>query len=916
MLRLSRLVLSFVVGAALVPALGACGDDTKPGGTGDTKADVADDTTSVDGQIDTTETDTGEAPDTFVPVDTSDPVDTTPQPPTFVEIVAPLTGATQRGSVPVKLIAVGRDELLVDTVAVKVNNITVFQDTKLPTEFVLDTRQYGPGPITIFATAQAGFQQGSHTVVVYPDNPPIVYEVVTPQERTVKNGQVVSIVAKITGPPELEVTADFSALDSDFQPGLETAYPIGGGTYAISYVLSTANQRRDGTYAIPISAKAASWDVAYSQLTVTLQNQPSNPVTVRGGIFVPGSLPQPTAGFAITAPALTSGSTYIVTGGTAALDADFSSYAKLGDIVGLIVGLEGHAGYFQVPIAETTGTEALSIFLRAYASFETSPTVLPVRVAARDAYGRISPYGSYLFNVAPVGTGDIQVSVAWDTPSDVDLHVIDPFGCEIYYGNKTGCASNGELDLDSNAGCGIDNVNNENVFWPPGEAPIGTYTVGVDWWSDCDDQEANYVVTINACGKVQTYEGHFAPGTSDGGGEGFTHTIATFSNAVCQSTIRGRVRYEDRTFDATGFGGLSWTPVRNAVVELRRLSNAEVLGTAATDRNGDYELQFSNDGPPGLVIVVKAQTNTEEGLRDIKVLNHPKFKKLYEVSSPPIVFSPGQEVAVQDVDISVDLNAGAFNVFDVLQRGYDLVRRMTGDDLGLLIAFWATGTDTTETFYCSKHLYDEGVCTDLNTVSVQGKDTDRDEYDDMVILKEFFRFAVDRLSKHDHPGGDIDGTRDTPARSWLEGLTTFFANDVLATRFFVNSRPFGVYLIDDLEGMESPFAFKTADETQSGPLSAPLVAALLWDLADPPDNEIFDNVVKLQNGIYDVLFHYFPSERYVDRGAPGVDLVDFLDGWFCRGWKNRAEVEALLAQRGFTYDFGGPTGCDQDLPVP
>ena len=36
----------------------------------------------------------------------------------------------------------------------------------------------------------------------------------------------------------------------------------------------------------------------------------------------------------------------------------------------------------------------------------------------------------------------------------------------------------------------------------------------------------------------------------------------------------------------------------------------------------------------------------------------------------------------------------------------------------------ATGTDTTETFYCSKHLYDEGVCTDLNTVSVQGKDTD------------------------------------------------------------------------------------------------------------------------------------------------------------------------------------------------
>ncbi|PKP96574.1 MAG: hypothetical protein CVT74_16645, partial [Alphaproteobacteria bacterium HGW-Alphaproteobacteria-13] len=159
-------------------------------------------------------------------------------------------------------------------------------------------------------------------------------------------------------------------------------------------------------------------------------------------------------------------------------------------------------------------------------------------------------------------------------------------------------------------------------------------------------------------------------------------------------------------------------------------------------------------------------------------------------------------MVVQDIDITVDLNAGAFNVFDVLQRGYDLVRRKTGEDLGGLIAFWATGTDTTDTFYCSKLLYDEGVCTDLSTVSVQGKESDRDEYDDMVILRELFRFAVDRLSVHDHPGGEVDGTRDIPARAWMEGLATFFADDVLSTRFFVDSRPYGVYLVSDLEGAE------------------------------------------------------------------------------------------------------------------
>ena len=894
----------------LALALGACGssttgtaDGTGDTGGGDTATDTAD---NVD-----TSADTGPE-DTRVPTDTVEPVDTTPATPTLVEIIAPLGASTVHDSVPVKLVAVGRDELKVDAVSVKVNGVTVFQDTKLPTEFVLDTREYGPGPITILAQAQFGFQQGSHQVVVTPDNPPIAYQAVTPQDRVVKNGQVISITAKLTGPPELDIHADFSAIDSNYAPGSETAYPIGGGTYAISYVVATDNTRRDATYTIPITASAADWNVVYNQMTLTLQNEPSNPITVRGGIFVDASLPQPTPGWAAAAPTLTSGSSYVVTGGSAAMDVDFSAYAGMNDIVGLIVGLEGNAGYFQVPLSGSTGQEALSVFLRAYASYESPPPLLPIRVAMRDVFGRISPYGAVLYTVVPVGSGDIQVSVSWDTETDVDLHVIDPYGCEIYYGKKTGCASGGELDLDSNAGCGIDHVNNENIYWPPGQAPVGTYTVGVDFWSDCDNQPANYVVTINACGKVETYEGHFNAGTSDGGGIGFTHLITTFSNAVCQSTIRGRVRYEDRTFDHGGFGARTWNPVRNSLVELRRLSNGEVLGTAATDRAGNYEIQFTNDGPPGLVIVVKTQTDAAEGLRDIKVQNHPKFKKLYEVSSPPIVFNPGQEVLVQDIDITVDLNAGAFNIFDVLQRGYDLVRRMTGKDLGLLIGFWATGTDTTDTFYCSKFLYDGGVCTDLSTVSVQGKESDRDEYDDMVILKEFFRFAVDRLSKHDHPGGTIDDTRDVPARSWMEGLTTFFADDVLNSRFFVDSRPFGVYLVDDIEAAASPFAFKTSDDAMSADLSAMLVSALLWDLSDGPDNEVFDNVIKLQNGVYDTIFHYFPSSKYVDRGAPGVDLVDFLDGWFCRGWGHRTEIEALLAERDFNYDFGGPTGCDQE----
>jgi len=77
----------------------------------------------------------------------------------------------------------------------------------------------------------------------------------------------------------------------------------------------------------------------------------------------------------------------------------------------------------------------------------------------------------------------VQVNVTWNTATDVDLHVVDPRNEEIYYGH-TQSASGGSLDVDSNAGCAIDNKNSENVQWGS-TAPNGTYTVRVDYWSAC-----------------------------------------------------------------------------------------------------------------------------------------------------------------------------------------------------------------------------------------------------------------------------------------------------------------------------------------------------------------------------------------------------------------------------------------------
>src|SRR5581483_3450251 len=83
-----------------------------------------------------------------------------------------------------------------------------------------------------------------------------------------------------------------------------------------------------------------------------------------------------------------------------------------------------------------------------------------------------------------VGTGDVRVTLIWDTTDDLDLHVIDPSNAEIYYGNRNS-ASGGALDVDSNAGCGTPQPHPvENIFWA-NTAPAGTYTVKVDYFKFC-----------------------------------------------------------------------------------------------------------------------------------------------------------------------------------------------------------------------------------------------------------------------------------------------------------------------------------------------------------------------------------------------------------------------------------------------
>ncbi len=180
-------------------------------------------------------------------------------------------------------------------------------------------------------------------------------------------------------------------------------------------------------------------------------------------------------------------------------------------------------GFFQVDLANAASSVRLE--LTAPQSLANREFSYRFQVVAPD--GRVSLVALTKANRVDVGTGDVQVSIAWDALSDVDLHVIDPFGDEIFFGVPFS-ESGGVLDLDSNPACAIDGINNENITWPSGAAPRGEYIVRVEYFDSCNVPATNYVVTINFGGRTQTVRGTLTgPGTSGGPGAGTT--VATFT---------------------------------------------------------------------------------------------------------------------------------------------------------------------------------------------------------------------------------------------------------------------------------------------------------------------------------------------------------------------------------------------------
>jgi len=101
--------------------------------------------------------------------------------------------------------------------------------------------------------------------------------------------------------------------------------------------------------------------------------------------------------------------------------------------------------------------------------------------------------------------GKLRISLAWDNYTDLDLHVIEPDGNEIYYGNKRSYKTKGHLDVDQNVFPTTEQPVENIIYSHDSNLLEGTYVVTVHNYTN-RAVTRNYTVELEFNGEVYTFD--------------------------------------------------------------------------------------------------------------------------------------------------------------------------------------------------------------------------------------------------------------------------------------------------------------------------------------------------------------------------------------------------------------------------
>jgi hypothetical protein len=347
--------------------------------------------------------------------------------------------------------------------------------------------------------------------------------------------------------------------------------------------------------------------------------------------------------------------------------------------------------------------------------------------------------------------------------------------------------------------------------------------------------------------------------------------------------VSGRVTYEDRAPMASGnLAGPVPVSARFVGVALITEDGANI-GEAITAADGTFELTSTVDVTYGDSLHILAATTSADPARPIEVVRVDG--NVHGFGGEGFEAAPSTNVDVLVTDSSDE--AGAFNIYDQLLDAVDRVTAL-GETPEPLVAVWQRGSPGT--FY-------DG---DNNTMYLLGG-SDDDSYDDSVILHEAGHWIEDTIGRSDSPGGGHDGSPTDPNLAWSEGFSTYWALAVLDAPLYIDTADGGGWSYD------AESSVTRAEGDLGADISEDTVTEILWDLGDPAGD---DDLAGAHDPVLLVSPEYLRTAALRNVGEAGVDLVDFLDGFFVgEGLASCAAVASIVTDtRDFAYDYAGPAG--------
>ena len=353
--------------------------------------------------------------------------------------------------------------------------------------------------------------------------------------------------------------------------------------------------------------------------------------------------------------------------------------------------------------------------------------------------------------------------------------------------------------------------------------------------------------------------------------------------SVGSHRVAGTITWEDRALSPGSLADPVVKPARGVMVAVVDDATNALLATVSAADDGSYVAHYTASGMVRIVTYSRSRSDA----RPARVRDTSGY--LHAVGVAP--FAAGARATVDIMVGATSTASGAWNALDNAVTAMDWLRAHGVATISPVYIYWQQAT--------ASGSYYQGANNELHLDGDDG-------FDDVVALHELGHYVQDEYSDSDNPGGAHDGSPADPRLAWGEGGATWFAIAVREQPYYIDWSTGGGWSVE----LEDRVHAASLTSAMSQNVSEWMVAEVMWDMTDPASGDA-DSVDGSASRVWNVLVGYLTSPARVDRGRAGLDLVEFLDGWFQHdGMMTCGPMRALVRDKySFPYDFAGPAGA-------